>query len=450
MSYQNKLIEIIYHIKKCLQAFKKRSYSFKTLITLRYYSFRLEQIRAKSAFREINKSDIILKSTVPSLSDVINQRFQFILEHEKVISTLSDIQSYKDAKFELDNILVKLYGQYDKMLLSLTHYNIFESMNLLMRILTNKKYIGKYEKQYDGAFVINRSDYNFGNNNLTAIKNADVFYALVYGENDIYEDQQDYYLTNIMHYKETEKASTEIVGMYVIQYLITKGLCMADASYDGIQTMKGKKILKNILEIFDRQSEEDKEDMAKGIKKAMKHLYEGGVLLQSIIEPKCDEKEYNKRNYTSDKKIYLSLRGIQLYNMLRANSLLFETYRDDIDTELENNDKKTMILSKLKRIEYCLNYSMKLFGKEAEIIRFCSDKVLLENTLGNELVTYVLLHGICESINRYFRENNDEKIYLIGVYNQNATIVNKFIDDTLIKNGTKHRKVNYLNADFSG
>lgn len=159
MSYQNKLIEIIYHIKKCLQAFKKRSYSFKTLITLRYYSFRLEQIRAKSAFREINKSDIILKSTVPSLSNVINQRFQFILEHENIISTLSDVQSYKDAKIELDNILIKLYGQYDKMLLSLTHYNIFESMNLLMRILTNKKYIGKYERQYDGAFVINRSNY---------------------------------------------------------------------------------------------------------------------------------------------------------------------------------------------------------------------------------------------------------------------------------------------------
>lgn len=33
------------------------------------------------------------------------------------------------------------------MLLSLTHYNIFESMNLLMRILTNKKYIGKRENK---------------------------------------------------------------------------------------------------------------------------------------------------------------------------------------------------------------------------------------------------------------------------------------------------------------
>lgn len=285
---------------------------------------------------------------------------------------------------------------------------------------------------------------------MIEIKNADVFYALVYGENDIYEDQQDYYLTNIMHYKEAEEASTEIVGLYVIQYLITKGLCMADASYDGIKTMKGKKILKNILEIFDRQSEEDKEDMAKGIKKAMKHLYEGGVLLQSIFEPKRDEKEFHRRNYTADKKIYLSLRGIQLYNMLKANSLLLETYRDDIDTELEDNDKKTMILSKLKRIEYCLNYSMELFGKEAEIIRFCSDKALLESTLGDELVTYILLHGICESINIYFRENNDERTYLIGLYNQNAKRVNQFIEDTLIKNGTRHRKVDYLDSNFSG
>lgn len=253
-----------------------------------------------------------------------------------------------------------------------------------------------------------------------------------------------------MHYKEEEKASTEIVGLYVIQYLKKKGLCMTDALYDGINAMEGKKNLKDILKIFDRQSKEEKDNMAKGIKKAMKHLYEGGALLQSIFDPKYDEEEYYKRNYTSDKKIYLSLRGIQLYNMLKASSLLFETYRDDIDTELENNDKKTMILSKAKRIEYCLNYSMQLYGKEAEIIRFCSDKVLLENTLGDELVSYILLHGIYASINIYFQDNVNEKNYLANIYNKNAKCVNGFIEGTLIKNGTKHRKLEYLDVSYTG
>lgn len=446
MKYQYQLVEIVYHIKKCLQAFKNRSYSFKTLITLRYYSFRLEQIRAKAAFREINKNDIILKSTIPNLSEVIDKRFQYILQHEEIISRSSDRQSYIDAKNELDIILTKLYGQYDKMLLSITHNNIFESMNLLMRILTNKKYIGKYENENDGSFIINHHTYNLSNDSDSkGIKNADVFYALVYGEDDIYVDRQDYYLTNIMHYRDEEEAPTEIVGIYVIQYLIKKGLCMADVSYDGLKTRRGKKIVKEIIKIFDRQSEADKKEMKKGIKRAMRHLYAGGVLLQSIFEPKCDVKEYYTRNYTSDKKIYLSLRGMQLYQMLKTNSLLIETYRDDIDTELENNDKNTMTLSKVKRIEYCLKYGMYLFGKEAEYIRNCSEKTELEYTFGNELVTYVIFCGIRESIDIYYYDKTEEREYLADIYNQYAETINEFIENTLIGNGTNHKILEYLN-----
>lgn len=449
MKYQNQLIEIVYHIKKCLQAYEHRSFSFKTIITLRNYSFRLEQIRAKAAFREIDKSDIILKSSIPDLSEVIEKRFQYALQHESIISQSVERQSYIDAKNELDIILKKLYGQYDKMLLSLTHNNIFESMNLLMRILTNKKYIGKYEKETDGSFILSENDYNLYNyNDMKGVRNADVFYALVYGENDTYIDRKDYYLTNIMHFKSEEQAPTEVLGLYVIQYLAKRGLCMADASYDGLKTITGKKVAKEIIKIFDRQSDADKLEMKKGIKKAMKHLYEGGALLQSIWEPKCDEKEYYTRNYTSDKQIYLSLRGIQLYNMLSANSLLFEVYRDDIDTEIENNDKISMTLSKTKRIEYCLIYAMHIFGKEAEYIRNCSQKENFENAFGDELVTYILLNGIRQSINIYYRDNIEERKYLSGMFNQYAKFVNEFIEDTLVKNGTTHKQIQCLVNDL--
>ena len=63
--------------------------------------------------------------------------------------------------------------------------------------------------------------------------NSDVFYALAYGDNDLYFDSNDYYLTNIMHYHVEDKQDTELFGLYIIQYMIQnkvismlkKGLC---------------------------------------------------------------------------------------------------------------------------------------------------------------------------------------------------------------------------------
>lgn len=443
MDYQNELIELAWHIKKCLQAFRNRKYSFKILITLRNYSFRLQQIRLKEAFREINKNDIILKNNVPNLSEVLSARMNCVKESKGILEQIKEIDSYRVASASLDMILKQLYGQYDKMLLSLTHNNIFVSMKLLMRIVTNKKHLGKYEIFNDGAFLISPERYNIRNsiNDSSRLGNADVFYSLVYGEDDVYQDTKDYYLTNIMHFRKEENVDTELMGILIIQFLIRDGICMGDINYDGLKTKEGSEIVQEILNVFDNCTKEQHQNLKQGLNAMMKHLYEGGVLLQSIIEPKKEDSNKFSREYAEDIQVYLSMRGFQLYKMLETNSLLFEAYRDDIDTEIDKNDVATLKLSKFHRIKYCFDYTRTLICKEEKYLRCVSDKKQYINTFGPATALIVLMKGLKESILKYYSLDSSEKAQLTSEFNEQTKRINDYLTGINIDEGANFETI---------
>ena len=146
LDHTNYIVEMMQNVKKCLQAKRggTRLYNVKTLIALRNYSVRnINKERQREAYREISKSDIILKDTVPSLQEVVSRRAKYLLEKPEIISRYSNINAFKDSEKTLYYILNGLYLKYDDMLLALTHNNIFVSMRLLLRIVTNKQFIGR-------------------------------------------------------------------------------------------------------------------------------------------------------------------------------------------------------------------------------------------------------------------------------------------------------------------
>lgn len=447
IEYHNEIIEFAFHIKKCLQAYRNRKYNFKILITLRNYSFRIQQIRLKEAFRAINKNDIILKDTVPSLSEVIETRINYVLGHKEVLEKVNEIDSWETAARNLKIILSRLYGQYDKMLLSLTHNNIFKSMNLIMRIVTNKRHLGKYEIFNDGSFKIDADKYNLRNysNNESMPKNDDVFNSLVYGESEAYQDIGDYYLTNILHYKKKDNIDTELMGIYIIQFLHSLGIYMGNENYDGLKTKEGREVVIEIADIFNLSEESEKRDMLQGLNAMMKRLYEGGVLLQSIVEPKKEDDNSFSREYIEELQVYLSLRGYQLYHMLMANSLLFEAYRDDIDTDLEENDIKTLELSKYQRIKYCINYTSHLFRKEMRYLCNVEDKRKYEECFGKDIVSVVLMKGLRESIYVYYSSESTERTDLINKHNELGKEINDFLQEIYVNDTVEFTKIELIN-----
>lgn len=431
--YTNSILECAYHCKKCLQANYNREYNFKVLVTMRNYSYRIEQIRKKEAFREIPWDDVILKDVVPELSEVLDKRINYVLSLEEVVNSVDDKKAFENAAGSLRTILLKMYGQYDKMLLSLTHNNIFKSMTLLFRILTNKTHLGKYEidrLNQNGAFEISPRDYHVENrsSNPDMPGNNDVYYALVYGEQKLYFDSEDYYLTNIMHYKNKDGADTELMGIYIIQYFIQNGVNLNDSTYDGFESILCTKVIEHIMSLYSFATDKKTKAMYEGLQLMMGHLYRGGVLLQSILEPIKEDSGTAHREYVPEMKVYLSLRGNQLYNMLSYNALLFTTYRDDIDTEIEKNNVPTLDMSMSDRMLYCLRYIDYLSDKEIKLFRAILDYDNYRNVLGSELVVVILMKGMKETIKTYYMTTTPAKQEIVRQYRLIQKKVNDFLD----------------------
>ena len=318
------------------------------------------------------------------------------------------------------------------MLLYLTHDNIFSSMELLYRIITNKQYIGKYEmdRTENGAFVLSDKDYSFENtsNNSNIPGNMDVFFALVYGEQELYIDGgKDYYLTNIMHYKKSDHVETELLGLYIIMYFIAKKINVIDDKYDGFETVNVMDAMREMTSVFDFHTIDDKNEFWNGAHEMMKHLYLGGVLRQSLVSPIIPNNDNGIREYSDGLNVFLSKRGYQLFRMLQYNSLLLSVYRDDIDTELENNDKPTTELSTTNRLDYCMKYIDYLIEKEMDLFRQTKSYKDFIEKFGTTLATQVLLSGIEQSIITYYQKPSSEKIKMINKYNELGEKINKTI-----------------------
>lgn len=442
------IVETMLHVKKCLQAKRtnlddlkmsdspfledmERTYNVKTLIAARNYSFRnIRWERKRTVYREINSSDVILKDTVPPLSEIINARVNCLENNPHILEKYVKKQVFIDESKKLMYILKNLYGKYDDMLLALTHNNIFLSMKLLMRIITNKQFVGKDEIEIKGAFDINPSIYSSVSNKKDAapFSNDDVFFALSYGEGSMYVDGDDYYLTNIMHYKKHYEIDTRLLGIYIIQNLLSSNMYFDKNGYDCELSIEGAEISNRILELFAFPSKDEAESFEKGLTLMLKHLYEGGVLLQSIIEPKYDDAKDYKREYYPDMKIYLSRRGVKLYEMLGLNSLLMQVYRDDIDTDLESNDVGTVNLNPVSRILYIIQYVRALFEIEAGYLRLVNDKEKYYTSMGSQFATVILMRGIKESIDTYYVASS-EREQIVKAYNDLARDMEEFICD---------------------
>ncbi len=424
---REEIIHLAMHIKKCMQAFEKRSFHLKCLISLRNYAFRMHEARRNAAFRVVPENDVILKDMVPALSEVIDRRVKELLS-SKELADVSDYEAYKKMGNQLSIILNKMYGQYDEMILRLTHYNIFTSMKLLIRIVTNKRYFGQFEQSNKGAFKIKPDYYPIQAHN--SFNSALVFYALIYGENDYYVDHDNYYLTNILHYREVENKDNECLPLYVIQYLITNKKYIRQLHYAS-STLTSDDITNDILSIFNKMSPEKEFRYYDAFMHTMRHLYEGGILLQSIVEPIYEDGDDYKRVFKKNIKVYLSLRGYQLYQMLLTNSLLLETYRDDIDTNLQYNDILTMKLSKELVLEYCISYTKHIFHIEQLLFNDCSNPQLFIEKVGPKLAAIILLTGIRESIVTYYSRDTIQKAELVNAYNNLCKEIHTFISERL-------------------
>ena len=405
-------------INNCFAAIET-NIKIKTLVSLRNYLYRTNNARRLSALRKDDpydnheiKAPYILKKYIPSLTNIIKRRYDMLKE----IVPPSNIKRYDDYKQDLDIVFNRLYNNYDNIILNLTQKNIYTSLRLFSKMLTNKRYIGKYETENKGAFEFDSSNYLF--------KSDDVMYAFAYGEDDIYYSDNSIF-ANILYNHEEQCENSDLISLYIIRYYYNNQY----NNFYGDRTVPVKIILDNFDNIFSRYTDCINDKYKCFSEKAfniIKPLYKSGVLLKSVHDIEFDEDFWDDNSRTCDKDslLYLSPRGTQLYEMLNKNTLYFNIIRDDIDTELEFNDTLSRDLSEIQKLQYYLNYIKVLFQKEKAYISAANRSLKTYiKAFGNELIISILLEGFVETITTYFTDKNRD-------INKEALsdILNQFID----------------------
>ena len=387
------------NIVACLRMIDDRNFNVKSIISLRNYTFRYHQARQAKAKRSYS-DEAILKTTIPKMRDIFEKRFQVYYDNSDVKKTISDEKTWLSAKETLESVVSNI-ADFGEMISSLAHYDISHSLKLFLQVLTNRRWFAPNEYYYQGAFgQLKSSDY--------MSQKERIFKALMYGENEIYVDNEDSLIPNILAVHEEENSGTELLSLFVLEYMFTLQRHKEITLY-GQSKIKGNELRDNIKNILNFSSEKvDK------LEKTIKKLYEQEYLLHSVFEPECNnisEERETYRQYDGDFGLYLSIRGNKVLDMLSRDSLLFEVLRDDIDTDLKDNNVPSSQMNQTSKLIYLISYCSKLFEIEKEYISYANKELYFKN-FNNSFIIIRLLKGI-HNTNHYFYKNEDDDSLLV-------------------------------------
>lgn len=393
--FHSALIEVSRHIHACFCATEDKERTIKTIVVLRAYTFRSYIERQADARREIMENDTLLKNDTVSLHEIFEIRFKEIEEIEKTKEKVKSIDSYQKAREQLKYVEQRLDNISSKLIYNLSNYNLCNAMTLYCSVMTNVYWIVCDEKEKNGSFRVDANNYQLTTENI--------IYAIANGNSIQYTGKKNNYIPNLLYNKYD---GTELIGLYIIRYLLQKNLTYVY----GEKYVEGKDILSEIVGLFVNSfdSETRSDSWRHRVLYLLEYLYDSGILFRSLYDIEDIEEKQIERKYSNSYKLYLSPRGKSLYALLSQNAVLLELYRDDIYTNLENNDKLTSQLSTKALFEYLINYTNELFQWEKRNIgNAITNLEKYQELLGSEFITVIILEGIVKNLGAYFKNEGD-------------------------------------------
>ena len=391
--FHSPLIEVARHIHACLCASEMEDFYVKTIISLRAYTFRENIGRQNEARRQYIENDTILKKETVNLRKIYERRFMEIAEIEETRKQAKSKQSYDDAQ----KVLLYLMEQMDRiskdMIYNLVNYNLCDAMLLYSRILTNIMWIACGEKEREGSFVLDEKSYR--------LTQETILNAVANGNKNFYTGRKNSYVPNLLY---NDINDTNLVGLYIIRYFRQK----EQIHVYGEKYTEGSNVVAEIAKVLSGSIEENVrlQNWKKRVHILLEYYYKTGVLFRSVYDIAKSEESQTERIYRDDYKLYLSPRGLFLYSLFKRSAVLLELYRDDICTELADNDKLTCELGQDKVFEYLLHYVKWLFQCEkANIANATLNLDKYQEVFGNEFIVCDLLEGIARNLSTYYQDD---------------------------------------------
>lgn len=413
--FHSALIEVARHMHSCFSAIEDNR-KVKTIVVLRAYTFRSYIERQSDARREIIEKDTLLKKSTVNLHDIFDARFKEIEEIEKTKENAKSIESYQRAKEQLKYVEQRLDNIGSDLIYNLANYNLCDAMILYCSVMTNVEWIACDEPEKSGSFRVDAQNYQLTTENI--------LYAIANGNARQYVSYNNNYVPNLLYNHEEE---TELIGLYIVRYLLQKKI----TNIYGLQYAEGRTILAEIVGLF--VSNEDSDTRINSwhnkVYNLLNYLYDTGILFRSLYDIEDITETQIERKYNSNYKLYLSPRGIVLYNLLSQNAVLLELYRDDIYTDILNNDKLTSQLNTYDLFEYLIDYLCVLFQYEKRNINNAINNLeKYQELLGNEFICVTLLEGIVKNLGTYFRDRGNQYSKLIDKVRMIRDEMQKYAD----------------------
>lgn len=425
--FHRPLLEVARHVHSCFST-SKDTY-VKTIISLRTYTYRSNIDRQLEARRESIEKNTILKREAVAPHKIFEKRFNYIR---------NNIIRGRDPQAEEQLLLVEneIERKFGTFVLPLANMNLGYAMQMYYSILTNALWISVNEQETEGRFMVNALSYR-----LTA---ESIFRAVACGEKRWYSSENNKFFPNILH---NHKKDTDLLGLYVIRYMLHKN---ADDLY-GEKYIDGDVILNDITSVFVSRRDfiEKKEIWQSKLFYIIQYFHNEGILLRSIYDVESLAEDQIERKYESRYKLYLSPKGKCLYYLLPQNAILLELYRDDIVTDLVNNDKLTSELTEKEILDYSLNYLKTLFDYEKGYIRNVGETLdRYIEFFGEEFIVSMILEGVVKEIQTYYSDSEVEYSELNSLAEQIVLDMRRYIRDINKEYGVSFKMSKYLEKTF--
>lgn len=365
------------------------------LISVRPTTFKLLQkvqtLSAYSITREIYKTISV------DLSEYFEKKYSFLKEEMR-----------KDKWSEAYDILILLSNKFEKkyseMIKNLVFLDIRKALKIYSNILSNNIWITK-EIELDETKSI-PEEYNF--NNITVIR------ALACGTNVTYTNENGTLIPNILY--STSDKNISILSLYIIAYFIRQ---RAGFWEYGETTITKAMLTNDFCDVFGNNNK-----IQADIADIIDYFYHCGLLSISIF----NDEDADRITYST--LLYLSSRGLELWNMLSADSVLMELYREDYyqdydnkkdydfssSHDLMNMNKQIVIFEKVYEI------LGELYIFEQELVDRCINEGSYNKYIslfGDTLMIEHLMKGVDKSI-EYSGNGNKEEILRVSNGLKNA------------------------------
>jgi hypothetical protein len=335
----------------------------------------------------------ILKRETVDIHSIFEKRFSEIARMENTKDSANDKNSYEEARKVVMCVENQMNVIGSDLIYNLVNYNLCDAMVLYCNVLINARWVACKEHEYKGSFVLDGNHYR--------ITTESILRAISNGNSEGYVDGQNSNIPNILY---NELEGSDLIGLYIVRYMIRKN---ATAVF-GENYVLGKDILSDLMSVFANSSDSEVriDSWRHRIRKMIEYLYKSRILFRSLYDIEVADESQTERIYNDDYKLYLAPRGKCLYGLLSGSAVLQEIYRDDIYTDLQNNDRLSSQLSQDARFEYLLNYLEVLFQIEKRnIANAIPNLKKYQELLGEDFITVPLLEGVVKNLDSYYRED---------------------------------------------